>query len=127
MSLAKYLKLTPRKNSHRFEEYVNKACQANFDKINIENCHGSGCRVLQNKKLVEKIKFFRQQINEKNFIIRSLFPLKLPHRVKKIIFLTYVEKKINSKNQSESCIVNEIPVCKFVSGSIKVILLYIQK
>ena len=72
--------ITAKKNSHRFEEYVNKACQANFDKINIENCHGSGCLVLQNKKLVEEIKFFRQQINEKNFNIRSLFPLKLPHR-----------------------------------------------
>ena len=57
--------ITAKKNSHRFEEYVNKACQANFGKINIENCHGSGCLVLQNKKLVEEIKFFRQQKKRK--------------------------------------------------------------
>ena len=56
---------------------TNKACQVNFDEMNIETCYRSSCQALQNKKMGEEIKFLREQINEKNFIIRSLFSLKL--------------------------------------------------
>ena len=34
-----------------------KACQINFDKINIENCYRSRCQALQNKKLQLKVYF----------------------------------------------------------------------
>ena len=56
---------------------TNKACQVNIDEMNIETCSRSGCQALQNKKVAEKIKFLRKQINEKNFVIRGLFSLKL--------------------------------------------------
>ena len=49
-------------------------------KMNIETAYRSGCQALQNKKMAEEIKFLREQINEKNFIIRSLFSLKLSNR-----------------------------------------------
>ena len=46
----------------------NKACQVNFDERNIETCYRSGCQALQNEKMVEEIKFLREQINEKKLI-----------------------------------------------------------
>ena len=36
---------------------TSKACQVNFDEINIENCYRSGCQALQNKKMAEEINF----------------------------------------------------------------------
>ena len=44
---------------------TSKACQVNFDEIDIENCCRSGCQALQNKKMAEEIKFLREQIIEK--------------------------------------------------------------
>ena len=38
---------------------TSKACQVNFDKMNIETCYRSGCQVLQNKKMAEETKFLR--------------------------------------------------------------------
>ena len=52
---------------------TNKACQANSKKMNIKTCCRSGCQALQNKKMAEKIKFLREQVNEHNFIIISFF------------------------------------------------------
>ena len=57
-----------------------KTCQVKFDQRNIKTCYRSGCQALQNKKTAEEIKFLRQQINKKNFIIRSLLSLKLFNR-----------------------------------------------
>ena len=91
---------------------TNKACQVNFNEINNENCYRSGCQALQNKKMAEEIKFLREQINEKKFIIRSLFLLKLSNREEELgkilmakIYLTVVNDKI--------------PECKCVNGPIK--------
>ena len=36
---------------------TSKACQVNFDEINIENCYRSDCQALQNKKMAEEINF----------------------------------------------------------------------
>ena len=57
-----------------------KTCKVKFDQRNIKTCYRSGCQALQNKKTAEEIKFLRQQINKKNFIIRSLLSLKLFNR-----------------------------------------------
>ena len=46
----------------------NKACQVNFDEINIETCYRSGCQALQNEKMVKEIKSLREQIDEKKLI-----------------------------------------------------------
>ena len=81
---------------------TNKACQVNFDEMNIETCYRSGCQTLQNKKRAEEIKFLREQINEKN-IIRSLFLLKLSNRDEDNLSHK-VSKNTNIKNKSESCI-----------------------
>ena len=97
---------------------TNKACRVNFDEINTENCYGSGCQALQNKKMAEEIKFLRKQINEKNFIIRSLFSLKLSNREEDNLFHK-VRKNTNGKNISDSCTNDEIPECKCVNGPIK--------
>ena len=50
--------------------------------MNTEPCYRSGCQALQNKNMAEEIKFLREQINEKNFIIRSLFSLNLSNHEK---------------------------------------------
>ena len=92
--------------------------KVNFDEINIENCYRSSCQALQNKKMAEEIKFLREQISEKNFIIRSLFLLKLSNREEDNLFHK-VRKNTSGKNISESCINDEIPVCKCVKGPIK--------
>ena len=79
--------------------------KVNFDEINIENCYRSSCQALQNKKMAEEINFF-------------LFLLKLSNREEDNLFHK-VRKNTNGKNISESCINNEIPVCKCVKGPIK--------
>ena len=71
---------TEKKITSLSRNMTNKACQVNFDEINNENCYRSGCQALQNKRMAEEIKFLREQVNEKNFIIRSLFSCKLPNR-----------------------------------------------
>ena len=48
---------------------TSKACQVNFDKINIANCYRSGCQALQNKKMAEENKFLREQISEKKLLL----------------------------------------------------------
>ena len=48
---------TEKKITSLSRNVTNKACQVNFDEINNENCCRSGCQVLQNKKMVEEIKF----------------------------------------------------------------------
>ena len=58
---------TEKKNHIVIEKYA-KACQVNFDKINIEACYRSGCQALQNEKMVKEIKSLREQINEKKLI-----------------------------------------------------------
>ena len=63
---------TEKKISSLSRNMTNKACQVNFDKMNFETCYKNDCQALQNKKMVEKIKLLREQINEKNFSIRSL-------------------------------------------------------
>ena len=88
-----------------------KACQVNFDKINIENCYRSRCQALQNKKMAEEIKFLREEISEKKIIIKSLFWLELSNREEDNWFHK-VRKNINDKDVSESCIDDKIPECK---------------
>ena len=83
----------------------NMTNKVNFDEINIENCYRSSCQALQNKKMAEEINFF-------------LFLLKLSNREEDNLFHK-VRKNTNGKNISESCINNEIPVCKCVKGPIK--------
>ena len=39
---------------------TNKACQVNFDEINNKNSYRRGCQALENKKMVEEIKFLRE-------------------------------------------------------------------
>ena len=97
---------------------TNKACQVNFDKINNKNCYRSGCQALKNKKIAEEIKFLREQISEKNFIIRSLFLLKLSNLEEDNSFHK-VRKNTNGKNISGSCTNDEIPECKCGNGPIK--------
>ena len=92
--------------------------KVNFDEINIENCYRSSCQPLRNKKMAEEIKFLREQISEKNVIIRSLFLLKMSNREEDDLFHK-VRKNTNGKNISGSCINDEIPVCKCVNGPIK--------
>ena len=93
---------------------TSKACQVNFDEIDIENCCRSGCQALQNKKMAEEIKFLREQISEKKFIIRGLFSLKLSNREEDNLF-PKVRKNTNGKDIPESCINDEIPKCKCVN------------
>ena len=83
----------------------NMTNKVNFDEINIENCYRSSCQALQNKKMAEEINFF-------------LFLLKLSNREEDNLFHK-IRKNTNGKNISESCINNEIPVCKCVKGPIK--------
>ena len=69
--------------------------------------------------MAEEIKFLRQQTkknkkDEKNFIIRILFSLKLSNREDGNLL-----KNTNSKNMSESCLYDEIPECKYVNGPTK--------
>ena len=52
---------------------TSKACQVNFDEINIENCYRSGCQALQNKKIVDEIKFLKEQISEKILFLELYF------------------------------------------------------
>ena len=47
---------TDKKITSLLRNIANKACQANFDEINIETCHRSGCLVLQNKIMTAEIK-----------------------------------------------------------------------
>ena len=68
---------TEKKITSLSRNMTNKACQVNFDKMNIETCYRSGCQALHNKRMAEEIIFLREQTNENNFIIRSLFLLKL--------------------------------------------------
>ena len=81
---------------------TNKACQVNFDEINNKNSYRSGCQALENKKMVEEIKFLSEQINEKKLIIRCLFPLKLSNCEEDNLFHK-VRKNTASKNISDSC------------------------
>ena len=50
---------------------TNKAYQVNFVEMNIKTCYRSGCQALQSKKMTEEMKLFREQINQKNYIINS--------------------------------------------------------
>ena len=59
---------------------TNKACQVNLDGMNIETCYRCGSQALQNKKWLRKLYFLREQKDEKNFIVRVLFSLKLSNR-----------------------------------------------
>ena len=139
------LQLTLRKKiSSLSRNMTNKACQVNFDEMNLETCYKSDCQhclksvqirsffwsvfsririeryfvslciqfeygkirtrktpyldtfhavqALQNKKMTGKTKLVRVQINENNFIIRSLFSLKLCKREEDK--LSYKVKKI---------------------------------
>ena len=52
---------------------TSKACQVNFDKINIENCYRSSCQTLENKQMAEKINFFREQISQKKILLEVSF------------------------------------------------------
>ena len=52
---------TDKKITSLLRNIANKACQANFDKINIETCYRSGCLVLQNKKMAAEIKGDKQR------------------------------------------------------------------
>ena len=58
---------------------TNKACQVNFDEMNIETSYRSGAWLYKIKKWPE-IEFLREQINETIFITRSLFSLKISNR-----------------------------------------------
>ena len=109
---------TEKKITSSSRNMTSKAWQVNFDKINIENCYRSGYQAFQNKKIVEEIKFLKQQISEKEFIIRELFSLKLSNRAEDNL-LHKVRKNTNGKNTSEGCINDEIAVCKCVNGPIK--------
>ena len=109
---------TEKKITSSSRNMTNKAWQVNFDKINIENCYRSSYQAFQNKKIVEEIKFLKEQISEKEFIIRELFSLKLSNRAEDNLFHK-VRKNTNGKNTSESCINDEIAVRKCVSGPIK--------
>ena len=91
----------------------NKACQVNFDEINIETCYRSGCQALQNEKMVEEIKFLREHINEKKLIFVETI------NREEDILSERVKKDTNRKNMSESCINDEILVCKCVNSPIK--------
>ena len=115
-SLTDQLQLTLTKKFHCHR----KIWQAKhvFDEINIENCYKSGRQALQNKKIAEEIKFLREQISEKNLIIRSLFSLKLSNREEDNVFHK-VRKNTNGKNVSESYINDEIPESKCVNGPVK--------
>ena len=93
---------------------TSKACQVNFDEINIENCYRSNCQALQNKKMAEEINFLREEIREKHFIIRSLFSLKLSNCEEDNLFHK-IRKNTNGKNIPESCINDELPECKCVN------------
>ena len=75
---------------------TNKACQVNFDKMNIETCYRSGCQALHKKRMAEEIIFLREQTNQNNFVIKSLFLLKL----------------FNCKEQNFSYRVKKIPIAK---------------
>ena len=97
---------------------TSKACQVNFDEINIENCYRSGYQALQNKIMAEEIKFLREEISEKKFIIRNSFSLNLSNREEDNWFHK-VRKNTNGKDISESCINDEIPECKCVNGPIE--------
>ena len=68
--------------------------------------------------MVEEIKFLREQRNQKKFIIRSLFSLKLSNREEDNLFHK-VRKITKDKDISENCINDEIPECKCVNGPIK--------
>ena len=68
--------------------------------------------------MAEEIKFLREQINEKKFVIRSLFSLKLSNREEDNVFHK-VRKNTNGKNTSDSCTDDEIPEWKRVNGTIK--------
>ena len=97
---------------------TNKACQVNSEEMNIETCYRGGCQALQNKKMAEEIKFLRKQVNEKNFVIRSLFSSKFSTREEDN--LSYkVKKNTNRKNISGSCTDDEIRHWKCVNGPIK--------
>ena len=109
---------TEKKNHIAIEKYDKQACQVNFDEINNGNCYRSGYQALQNKKMAEEIKFLREQINEKNFIIRSLFWLKLSKREEDNLFHK-VRKNATGKNISDSCTNDEIPECKYINSPIK--------
>ena len=109
---------TEKKITSLSRNMTNKACQVNFNEINNENCYRSGCQALQNKKMAEEIKFLREQINEKKFIIRSLFSLKLSNREEDNLFHK-VRKNTNGKNISDSCTNDEISEYKCVNGPIK--------
>ena len=47
--------------------------QVNFGEINIENCYRSDCKAIQNKKMVEKIKFLREEISEKKKLLSEVY------------------------------------------------------
>ena len=49
--------ITEKKITSSSKSMTSKACQVNFDEINIENCYRSDCQALQNKKMAEEINF----------------------------------------------------------------------
>ena len=65
--------------------------------MNTGSCYRSGCLALQNKKMTKEIEFLREQIIEKNFIIKSLFSLKLFNH-EEDNFSYKVKDNTNSKN-----------------------------
>ena len=87
---------TEKKITSLSRNMTNKACQVNFDKMNIETCYRSGCQALHKKRMAGEIIFLREQTNENNFVIRSLFLLKLS----------------NCKEQNLSYRVKKIPIAK---------------
>ena len=103
--------ITEKKLTSSSRNMTSNARQVNFDEIDIENCYRSS---LQKKKMAEEIRFLREQISEKNFIIRSLFSLKLSNREEDNLFHK-VRKNTNGKDIPESCINDEIPEYKCVN------------
>ena len=65
--------ITEKKITSSSKSMTSKACQVNFDEINIENCYRSGCQALQNKKIADEIKFLKEQISEKILFLELYF------------------------------------------------------
>ena len=65
--------VTEKKITSSSKSMTSKACQVNFDEINIENCYRSGCQALQNKKIADEIKFLKEQISEKILFLELYF------------------------------------------------------
>ena len=78
---------TEKKITSSSRNMTSKACQVNFDKINIANCYRSGCQALQNKKMAEEKKFLREQISEKKLLLEVYFRWNYPTVIRIICFI----------------------------------------